>query len=65
MITNPTGRLGRRGFLRGTAALAGAAGIVADLLHRIPTDADEPLSSLIDALSHPTIDSEASREQEN
>lgn len=42
-----------------------AAGIVADLLHRIPTDADEPLSSLIDALSHPTIDSEASREQED
>ena len=31
MITNSTGPLGRRGFLRGTAAIAGAAGIVAGI----------------------------------
>ena len=38
MITNPTGRLGRRGFLRGTAALAGAAGIVAGIGACAPRD---------------------------
>lgn len=38
MITNSTGRLGRRGFLRGTAALAGAAGIVAGIGACAPRD---------------------------
>ena len=38
MITNPSGRLGRRGFLRGTAALAGAAGIVAGIGACAPRD---------------------------
>jgi peptide/nickel transport system substrate-binding protein len=31
VITNSTGPIGRRGFLRGTAAIAGAAGIVAGI----------------------------------
>ncbi|MDN5600726.1 MAG: ABC transporter substrate-binding protein [Brachybacterium sp.] len=31
MITNSTGPIGRRGFLRGSAAIAGAAGIVAGI----------------------------------
>ncbi|GLB63789.1 hypothetical protein NCCP2495_16680 [Dietzia sp. NCCP-2495] len=30
-----------------------AADVVSDLLHRIPTDGQQPLSSLIDALTHP------------
>ena len=38
MITHSTGRLGRRGFLRGTAALAGAAGIVAGIGACAPRD---------------------------
>ncbi|MGP9538722.1 ABC transporter substrate-binding protein [Brachybacterium sp. AOP43-C2-M15] len=40
MITTPTGRLGRRGFLRGSAALAGAAGIVAGIGACAPRDDD-------------------------
>ncbi|MDN5819970.1 MAG: ABC transporter substrate-binding protein [Brachybacterium sp.] len=38
MISTPTSRLGRRGFLRGTAALAGAAGIVAGIGACAPSD---------------------------
>ncbi|GAA4530032.1 ABC transporter substrate-binding protein [Brachybacterium paraconglomeratum] len=38
MISNSTGRLGRRGFLRGTAAIAGAAGIVAGIGACAPSD---------------------------
>ncbi|ASK66436.1 ABC transporter substrate-binding protein [Brachybacterium avium] len=38
MISNSTGRLGRRGFLRGSAAIAGAAGIVAGIGACAPTD---------------------------
>ena len=38
MISTTTGRLGRRGFLRGTAAIAGAAGIVAGIGACAPKD---------------------------
>ncbi|HEX7351047.1 ABC transporter substrate-binding protein [Brachybacterium sp.] len=38
MITNSTGPIGRRGFLRGTAAIAGAAGIVAGIGACAPRD---------------------------
>lgn len=38
MISNSTGRLGRRGFLRGTAAIAGAAGVVAGIGACAPND---------------------------
>lgn len=40
MISNSTGPLGRRGFLRGTAAIAGAAGIVAGIGACAPSDDD-------------------------
>lgn len=39
MISNSTGRLGRRNFLRGSAAIAGAAGIVAGIGACAPPDA--------------------------
>lgn len=39
MISTTTGRLDRRGFLRGTAALAGAAGVVAGIGACAPKDA--------------------------
>ncbi|ATG52757.1 ABC transporter substrate-binding protein [Brachybacterium vulturis] len=38
MITTSTDRLGRRGFLRGTAAIAGAAGVVAGIGACAPSD---------------------------
>jgi len=37
----------------GDAVAERAADVVSDLLHRIPTDGQQPLSSLIDALTHP------------
>src|SRR5690606_20060354 len=45
VITNPSGRLGRRGFLRGTAAFAGAAGIVAGIGACAPRDGGSAGSS--------------------
>src|SRR5699024_3276775 len=39
VISTTTGRLDRRGFLRGTAALAGAAGVVAGIGACAPKDA--------------------------